>query len=60
MPSAPSVFTPLKAPELLVGIRIGHLQSKVPSESKLTRMCGKMFRLHWTFLAISLNSFVST
>lgn len=60
MPSAVSVFIFLKAHELLEGICIAHLQSKVPSESKLTRMCRKMFHLHWTFLAISWSSSVTT
>lgn len=60
MPSAVSVFTALKAHELLEAVCITHLQSKVSSETKLTRLCEKMFHPHWTFLAISCKSSVTT
>jgi len=51
MPSAVSVLISATAHELLKGICVANLRSKVPSET--TRMCGKMFNLHWAILAIS-------
>lgn len=50
----------LKLMNSLEGICIAHLQSMVPYESKLKRMCGKIFPQCWTFLTISWSSSFAT